>query len=91
MFLGYKKDINWTTNSGSKERELVKVKEGYAPVSFVLNTVFNIGVSMKLQERWSIFVSPEYRLQLNSTFDSKDAYIHKGKALGVSFGLTRFI
>jgi hypothetical protein len=36
-------------------------------------------------------VSPEYRLQLNSTFDSKDAYIHKGKALGVSFGLTRFI
>lgn len=91
MFLGYKKDINWTTNSGAKERELLEVKEGYAPVSFVLNTVFNIGLSIKLQERWSIFVSPEYRLQLNSTFDSKDAYIHKGRAIGVSFGLTRFI
>jgi hypothetical protein len=91
IFLGYKKDVNWTTNSGSKETETFDVKDGYAPLSFVLSTVFNVGVSMKLQERWSIFISPEYRIQLNSTFDSKDAYIHKGRALGISFGLTRFI
>jgi hypothetical protein len=91
MFLGYKKDINWTTNAGAKEDELLKVKEGYTPVSFVLNTLLNIGVSMTIQEKWSVFVSPEYRFQLNSTFDAKDAYIHKARALGVSFGLTRFI
>ncbi len=91
MFLGYNKAINWTNNEGSKDGETLKVKEGYAPVSFVLNTVFNVGVSLKLQEKWSVFVSPEYRLQLNSTFDTKDAFIHKGRALGVSFGLIRYL
>jgi hypothetical protein len=89
IFLGYNKAINWTDNEGKGDGETLKVKEGYAPSSFVLSTVFNVGVAMKLHEKWSVFVSPEYRLQLNSTFDEKDSYIHKARAIGFSFGLIR--
>jgi hypothetical protein len=91
LLSGYQKDIFWKTNDDSSESENLEVKQGYAPNSFVLSTVFNIGFSLKLQDKWAVFVSPEYRLQLNSTFDSKDAFIHKGRAFGVSFGLIRNI
>jgi hypothetical protein len=91
IFLGYNKAVKWTNNDGASDGETLKVKEGYAPSSFVLSTVFNVGISMKIQERWSVFVSPEYRLQLNSSFDEKDEFIHKARALGISFGLIRYL
>jgi long-subunit fatty acid transport protein len=86
MFLRYRQDQNWTTSNGTKGDTLIKSTSGYN--SFVLGTVFNVGAKMSLGKNWSLLVSPEYRMNLTSTYNKQDSYIHKGRAFGITFGLT---
>lgn len=89
MFMGYKQDRQWTRSDNSDESETVKLKSGYNP--FVISTVVNVGMMMNFNNGWSLLVSPEARFQLNSSYMNQDAYVHKGKAYGITFGLVRHL
>lgn len=89
MFLGYKQDRQWTRADNSEESETIKSKSGYN--SFVISAVINVGMMMNFNNGWSLLVSPEARFQLNSSYMNQDAYVHKGKAYGVTFGLVRHL
>ena len=86
MFMRYKQDIEYTDSQNTTTKESVKTNSGYN--SFVMSAVFNVGGKVKFGNRWSLIVLPEYRLQLNSSYQKTDSYIHKGRAFGVTFGLT---
>jgi hypothetical protein len=89
MFLGYKQDRQWTRADNSEESETIKSKSGYN--SFVISAVVNVGMMVNFNNGWSLLVSPEARFQLNSSYMNQDAYVHKGKAYGVTFGLVRHL
>ena len=69
MFTGF------TQNSVSENSKSIRVKEelktniGYS--SFVISAVFNIGAQLKVGDRWSVLMLPEYKLQLNSSLGKK--------------------
>ena len=89
MFTGYKQDIQWRTTANTEFKETVKMKSGYAPNSFVLSALVNVGVCVHFEKNWSLLVSPELRYQLTSTYAKQDEFIHKNRAIGISFGLLR--
>lgn len=84
MFMRYRQNIQYTTSEGDSKSDEVKTKSGYN--SFVLSAVFNLGVEIELSKSWSAIILPEYKLQLNSTYNRNDSYKHYGRSLGVSFG-----
>jgi len=87
MFTKYRQEQQWETSTFSKGDETIETKSGYN--SFVLSAVFNIGLTIEFQSNWALMISPEARIQLNSSYGKTDAYIHKGRSYGVSFGLVR--
>ncbi|MEN9999894.1 MAG: hypothetical protein RI922_2884 [Bacteroidota bacterium] len=89
MFMGYKQERQWTRADNSDETETIKAKNGYN--SFVISAVMNVGMMVNFNNGWSLLVSPEARFQLNSSYMDQDAYIHKGRAYGVTFGLVRHL
>jgi hypothetical protein len=89
LFSSYKQERQWTRADSSEESESIKSKSGYNP--FVISAVVNIGMMMNFSNGWSLLVSPEARFQLNSSYMNQDAYVHKGKAYGVTIGLVRHL
>lgn len=87
MFSSYRQEQQWETTTDSKGDETIKTNSGYN--TFAISAIFNIGLTMNFSNGWGVFVSPEARIQLNSTYREIDPYIHKGRMFGVSFGLTR--
>lgn len=87
MFTGYRQERQWTTTTDSKDTETIKTKSGYNP--FVISAIFNIGLVMNFQNNWALVVSPEARIQLNSSYEKLDDYVHKSRAYGITFGLIR--
>lgn len=87
LFSGYRQERKWTTSNDYKESETFKTKTGYN--SFVISALFNVGIMLDFQNNWSLLVSPEARIQLNSSYTKQDDFIHKSRAYGVTFGLVR--
>lgn len=87
MLAGFRQETQWTTTNNSSGHDTFKSDIGYS--SFVLGTVFNVGFMMNFQNGWALLVSPEARFQLTSTYQKLNDYIHKGRAYGITFGLTR--
>lgn len=87
MFTGYRQEQQWTTSLDAKVDETIKTKSGYN--SFVLSSVLNVGIILSFQNNWSLMVSPEARIQMTSSYEKLDGFIHKGRAYGITFGLTR--
>lgn len=54
--------------------------------SFQISALFNVGIDFKLSKSLTFYLQPEVRIQLNSTYDKYQAYIHKGRAFGLNFG-----
>jgi hypothetical protein len=87
IFFGYEQNQQWSSpQSGSLSNDIT-IKSGYN--SFVLSAVASLGLELSIQKNWRIFAAPELRWQLNSSYSSQNAYIHKGRAYGVTFGLIR--
>jgi len=87
MFFGYKQHQQWSTPANGSSSNDITMKSGYN--SFVLSAIASLGFELSIHKNWRIFAAPELRWQLNSTYLSQDAYIHKGRAYGVTFGLIR--
>jgi hypothetical protein len=87
LFNGYRQEQQWETTTDSKGDETIKTKSGYN--SFAISAVFNVGLTMNFSNGWGIFIQPEARIQLNSTYTEIDPYEHKGRMYGLSFGLIK--
>ena len=85
IFIGYKQNVNWENSSGSEGSESITSKVGYN--SFVLSTVFNLGTEIEMNEKWSLLILPEYKLQLTNTYGKKASYKHFARAIGFNMGL----
>lgn len=88
LFSAYRQDINWRSGNNSGSEEL-KSKAGYAPNSFVLSGLVNVGLCLHFEKNWSLMVSPELRYQLTSSYNKQDDFVHKNRAYGITFGLIR--
>ncbi|TNE97525.1 MAG: hypothetical protein EP322_06540 [Bacteroidetes bacterium] len=86
MFMRYEQKGSYLTSAGEAEVIDVRTTSGYN--SFVLSTAFNLGIQYAMSDKVKLFVIPEYRLQLTSSYTEKAAYIHKGKAMGVNLGFS---
>jgi hypothetical protein len=87
IFWLFKQEQKWSNGQGDSGNESIKTKSGYN--SFVFSGLFNLGVKLNFSNGWSLLVSPEARIQLNSSYTSQDSYVHKARAYGITFGLTR--
>jgi hypothetical protein len=87
MFIQYSQKQQWTTTLNSSDSKVIKTNSGYSP--FVLSAIFNAGVQFNFSNGWGVLVSPELRIQLNSTYLKQAAYIHKARCYGISFGLIK--
>ncbi len=89
MFVQYSQKQQWTTTLNSSDSQVIKTNSGYNP--FVISAIFNAGVQFNFASGWGLIISPELRIQLNSTYQKQAAYIHKARTYGVSFGLIKNI
>ncbi len=86
MFLQYRQDSEWRTMTNATDSESFKTRSGYS--TFVVSALFSIGGEIKFSPRWSLYVMPEYRLQITDSYLVTDSYDHFARALGVNMGLT---
>lgn len=87
MFVNFKQSSNWTNAQDESDSEEIKTKIGYN--SFVVSAVANIGISYRFENNWGVYLMPEYRYQLGSSYLKTNKFKHYGSALGVSFGLSK--
>jgi hypothetical protein len=88
MNVSSKRSVDWTKGNQSNTFDEV-LGEKTAPV--VLSGLVNLGVLVDLKKGFSLLISPEFRFQLNSSYDKFQSYIHKNQSMGISFGLTKKI
>ncbi len=87
MFFQYRQDQEWTDPTNNSYSETYKFRNGYS--QFVLALVLNVGGQLNLGNAWSIYAMPEYRYQITDSYTVTDSYNHFGRAMGITFGLTR--
>lgn len=87
MALKFSQESRSTNSEGTEETASIKTKVGVN--SFVFSAVANIGVQYEFMPTWSVYLSPEYRVQLNSSYLTSNKFKHFGNALGLSFGLVK--
>ncbi|MBU2018576.1 MAG: outer membrane beta-barrel protein, partial [Bacteroidetes bacterium] len=88
MFLNATKIINATDSNKVETTETIKIKSGSQEYNaFVVSAFVGIGVNIAYSAKWSLYIRPEYRFQINSSYSKTSPYIHKSNAFGVSFGL----
>jgi hypothetical protein len=89
LFMNHLQERTITTANNTKKTDEVKEKSGtnkYA--SFTSSAIFRVGVQLKYSPFWSIYIMPEYRIQLGSTFGKTAEYKHLATAIGFNLGLT---
>lgn len=87
MALKFKQSGTYVNSNNVETTETISTKIGYN--SFVFSFVANAGIQYKYGTNWSIYILPEYRMQLTSSYLPANKYKHYGTAIGVSFGLVR--
>lgn len=85
MFVRYKQDREWKTSEGKQESETFKTTTGFN--SFTISGTVSAGVQFELGKRLGIQLIPEYRIQLTSSNNDKNAYKHYARAIGINAGL----
>lgn len=86
MFVQYRQDQEWLTTLDYREKNTVTTNNGYN--SFVFSLVFNAGVQIDITKNMALYVMPEFRYQLTSSYEKQDDFKHYGRALGLNLGLT---
>lgn len=89
MTLKYTQEQNWTNPDQVKSSYTVKLKgtdPSFNPVT--VSALFNAGVQLKYSQFWSIYLSPEVRYQLSSSYSKTSPFVHKAYTIGFNVGLT---
>lgn len=87
MALKFRQTSKTIDSEGSEVSESLETKIGYS--SFVVSFVGNIGIQYEFTPTWSIYVLPEYRRQLTSSYLNTNKHQHFGTALGVNVGFVK--
>lgn len=87
MALNFRQDIRYRDAEGGEFTEEIKTKVGQS--SFAIALVASIGVNYELGSGWGLYLQPEYRYQLTSSYLKTEPYLHYGTALGISFGISK--
>lgn len=86
MFMGYKQDLTWESKDQTKGSEITETNQGFN--TFVLSTVVNLGIKYDYSPKMSLLFVPEYKAQLNSSFEKNNSFKHFGRSVGFNVGLT---
>jgi hypothetical protein len=87
----YKQDRSWKVGDSAEKEEIWKVKPDYGPNMFVLSFISHCGMQLNLDNTWGVFFEPQLRLQLTSTYQTQDSYIHKNRSYGFNFGILKYL
>jgi hypothetical protein len=87
LFLSYRQNQQWETSLGSKGSDVIKDKSNYN--SFITSVLFNLGLSITADNGYGLFISPEYRYQLQNGYGKLSSFVHKNFGLGISFGVSK--
>ena len=87
LFLSYRQNQQWETSLGSKGTEIIRTKNNYN--SFITSILFNLGLSITTDNGYGLFISPEYRYQLQNGYGKLSSFVHKNFGLGISFGISK--
>lgn len=86
MFLGYRQTIKWTDSDNVNSTQTIK--DATDINLFTIAGVANAGIEWQFSKAASLYLLPEFRYQLNSTFGKQAPYIHKGSFYGLQFGFS---
>lgn len=86
MFLRHRQNLVYTTANNTEVEEETKTKIGYSP--FTISAVFNAGVDFQVGQSWSVFVMPEYKMQLTSSYVDNSPFKHFGRSIGLNVGVS---
>ncbi len=84
MFNQFRQDQQWTGTHVEKGDSTFKTKSNYN--SFVVSACLNASLQIRYSKSWSIYITPEYRWQLNSSYIKIDNYVHYARVFGLNFG-----
>lgn len=80
-----KKTENWTDRNDKETSASLSTTTGYN--SFIINASVQAGVQVKFSNSFAVYVMPEYRWQLNSSYIDYAAYKHFARVFQLNFGL----
>lgn len=86
LFLSANRESTWVDSenkSGSETEKLNKTMN-----FFTLAAIANAGIEWQVGPATSLFLMPEFRYQLTSSYTKQTPYVHKGIFYGVQLGLT---
>ena len=85
IFVGYKKDINYTDVDGKSGEQTIKKDD----INFFsIAALANLGVSWQFRKNTSLFIIPELRYDLSNTYLKQAPYVRKGMFIGGQIGLS---
>ena len=84
-----KQDQEWQTTEGSNGTNSIKTNVGFN--SAVFNFSSYLYLIYRLPSNFGLFVGPEYRYQLNNSYEKTADYKHYSRALGITFGVYKSI
>lgn len=87
MALRFKQESKFVDSEAKETSITNKTKIGMS--SFVFSVAANAGVQYEFLPTWSLFVMPEYRVQLTSSLLKTSKFKHYGNAFGVGFGIVK--
>jgi hypothetical protein len=89
VFSRYRQEQKWKVGEASEQTQTLRVKPGYAPTMFVLSATANVGIQLQMGTGFSIFLEPQLRWQLGSSYNKQDEYIHKNRSYGFNVGIVQ--
>ena len=85
MLVKYEQDLETRSTSDIETSEKFKTTIGYS--SFVVSTVFNLGIEYDITSKVTLLVIPEYKLQLTSSYLKTNSFKHYGRSFGLNIGV----
>ncbi|MDG1841917.1 MAG: hypothetical protein P8I93_06190 [Crocinitomicaceae bacterium] len=89
LFINYKQDQEWQTSEGSTGTNSIKTNVGFNTAVFNFSSYLYF--IYRLPSNFGLFVGPEYRYQLNNSYEKTADYKHYSRALGITFGVYKSI
>ncbi len=89
LFMSQVQNTTWKTTNNTPGETDVKTKSGTNEfASFTSSILFRVGIELKYSNYWALYLIPEYRQQVSSTYGKTSPYTHRANAFGFNLGLT---
>lgn len=87
LFMNYRQNQQWETTLGNRESATIKSKDGFN--YFTASYAINLGVSIHMKNNFGLFLSAEYRSQIQNGYGKISYFKHKSSGLGISLGISK--